>query len=161
MEPLLGIRTLRDAKSKIISDRMARDEASQRGATMGSRVEREEEERYEAGIGQGGAFSSETAELGSLERTVWEFRSEEMTMEERTAEAAARQAVSHDEMTAKLLAGREAAPPSTESKQDIRSTSQGNGHPSQKHLTTRTVFRFVDTSGTQRSGPQTKAAHRS
>lgn len=151
MEPLLGIRTIRDIKSNIISDRLARDEASQRGTMMGSRVEREEEERYEAGIGQGGSFSSEAAEMGSLERTVWEFRSEEMTMEERTAEAAARQAVSHDGMAAKLLAEAEAAP-STPEQKDARPVQQSRQDPSHEHRTPRTVFRFVDTSNTQPSG---------
>lgn len=154
MEPLLGIRSIRDSKSKSISDRLARDEASYRGGAMGTRIEKEEEDRFEAGIGEGGAFSSKMAEKQPIERTVWEFRSEEMMLAERAAEAAARSAASSEGLAAELLAEAEVAPSTPEQEHIAHQEASEPAHdhtalPSHQRSNARTTFRFVDTSSTK------------
>ena len=79
MESLLGVRRpLRDSsKAQSVLDK---DAALARDDVPGTVVEREEEERLDAGIGSGGAFGIPMAQerAEGIERTVWEFRSEEM-----------------------------------------------------------------------------------
>lgn len=87
MEDLLGVRSPLNPKSKTIDAARERDETTSRALHPSSNVERVEEDRWEAGIGRGGAFGHRTSQVEreGLERTVWEFRDEETEMRERKA----------------------------------------------------------------------------
>jgi hypothetical protein len=107
MEPLLGVETAQrnDGKKQSIIDREA---AQLREGIPGTVAEREEEERLDAGIGRGGAFGNSRNSEKSIERTVWEFRSEEMVMAEKAAEAKA--AAGAETGAEKAVKEQEAAP---------------------------------------------------
>jgi hypothetical protein len=95
MESLLGARSPINKKTMSIDAVLERTEATARDLHPSTGVERDEEQRWDANIGQGGAFGNRAAQ-GSregVERTVWEFRDEEMVLAERVAERAARESV--------------------------------------------------------------------
>lgn len=92
MEPLLGAMPLRNPRTNAIEPGLEREEASSRGAHPSSGVERVEEERWELGIGQGGVFADRATNERSegIERTVWEFRSEEAEIESERSKGASK-----------------------------------------------------------------------
>lgn len=69
MEPLLGVSRRRAYEP-------TPDEESPNHISVG--IEREEEDRFEAGIGAGGPFGNMVGQVGNegIERTVWEFKDE-------------------------------------------------------------------------------------
>jgi hypothetical protein len=140
MEPLLGVEASpRDANAKkqTILDREA---AAVREAIPGTAIEREEEERLDAGIGGGGAFGDANDVPSNVERTVWEFRSEEMVMREREAEAKA--AAGAETGAEKAVAEQDAAPDTPE--QVHVQVKEEKVLPSKS--VKRGKYRFVDTS---------------
>jgi hypothetical protein len=152
MESLLGARSPINKKTMSIDAVLERTEATARDLHPSTGVERDEEQRWDANIGQGGAFGNRAAQ-GSregVERTVWEFRDEEMVLAERVAERAARESVKSKGGVAELVAEADAAPETPEhahqhaqavrkTKRESPSTTAPSGHKS--------PFRFVDTSG--------------
>ena len=87
MEGLLGVKSPLDPMTKSADNARERDEATQRAAHPSTGVERVEEDRWDAGIGQGGSFGDRASQATSegIERTVWEFRDEETEMKEKRA----------------------------------------------------------------------------
>jgi hypothetical protein len=87
MEGLLGVKSPVDPRTKIEDAARERDEATSRAAHPSGGIERVEEDRWDAGIGSGGAFGDRATQAGSegIERTVWEFRDEETEMREKRA----------------------------------------------------------------------------
>lgn len=77
MQPLLGVRE------------------DERYDTQSTRIETEEEVRFEAGVGAGGAFGNmvEQERSEGMERTVWEFREEGVESESPAAPSQAAQPV--------------------------------------------------------------------
>lgn len=146
MESLLGVRRpLRDSsKAQSVLDK---DAALARDDVPGTVVEREEEERLDAGIGSGGAFGNpmvqERAE--GIERTVWEFRSEEMVEAEKAAEAKAAAAVETD--AEKKVAESEAAPEVPDQPKHVEEVKvELKERPAKVVRPGKTVYRFIDTS---------------
>lgn len=83
MEPLLGAFGGIDSVTRQYSERRQRDSTLEREQDMSTVVEKEEEARYDQGIGQGGAFGSrKTAEKG-IERVAWEYQNEDETIARR------------------------------------------------------------------------------
>lgn len=89
MEGLLGVRSPLDPISKKTDAVRERDESTSRALHSSTDVERIEEDRWQAGIGKGGAFGNRTSQVEreGLERTTWEFRDEETEVRERKVAA--------------------------------------------------------------------------
>jgi hypothetical protein len=145
MEPLLGVQPLRNPQTQVIEPGLERAEAASRGSHASTGIERVEEERWDAGIGAGGAFADRVAteRAEGLERTVWEFRTEESQVEEEGVESG------HVEEGLKELA----AAPSTPEHDKV--TAAVNAHPEEKKKvekvkvrSAKVAYRFVDTSST-------------
>lgn len=143
MEPLLGTLPLRNPRTKTIEPGLEREELASRISHSSTGIERVEEERWDAGIGQGGAFADRvsTEREEGTERTVWEFRTEESEVEEKGVKAG------------KVQEGLKqlAAAPSTPESDKVVAAVQP--HPKEKkssekikQQSARVAFRFVDTS---------------
>ncbi|ODO08411.1 hypothetical protein L198_00141 [Cryptococcus wingfieldii CBS 7118] len=90
MEPLLGVRTPINPRTKKYDVAIARDIDMAYESHPSVSAERLEEQRFESGVGQEGAFgdrSRESAQPG-IERTAWEWRDEEKALEDRRLLAA-------------------------------------------------------------------------
>lgn len=87
MEGLLGVKSPVNPHTKSEDAARERDEATTRASHPSGGIERVEEDRWDAGIGSGGAFGDRSTQAGSegIERTVWEFRDEETEMREKRA----------------------------------------------------------------------------
>ena len=82
MEPLLAVHTAIDPRTKQYSERIQREAAQSRETHPSTNVEREEEQRYEAGVGSGGAFGDrlEQSKTEGIERSAWEWRDEDAVL---------------------------------------------------------------------------------
>lgn len=166
MEDLLGVRSPLNPRTKAADAVRERDEATTRALHASSNVEQIEEDRWDAGIGRGGAFGQRTTqtEREGIERTVWEFRDEETEVREKRAastsdfssqglkqavqEVAAAQAGS-DTPEAQRVAVEMAHPPSTPSDRGLPEVSNKAGK-----------YTFISVSGQsrwKRAGPKKKA----
>lgn len=89
MESLLNVRSPLDPKSKTADSGRERDEATSRAMHPSSAIEMAEEDRWNAGIGRGGAFGNRSTQVEQegLELTAWEFRDEAAEVEEKKAAA--------------------------------------------------------------------------
>lgn len=152
MEPLLGVeRPKRDsARPQSVLDR---EDAERREELPSTGAEREEEERLDAGIGEHGAFGSlqqpetKNRRAAGIERTVWEFRSEEMMQAEKAAEAKA--AAGKVTAAEKIVAEQDAAPETPEhahAKAVEDAERPAMAKPAKTVKTEKSKFRFVDTS---------------
>ncbi|RXK35672.1 hypothetical protein M231_07045 [Tremella mesenterica] len=98
MQPLLGVapafRSPRRASSSVENEAAEREMIQLRHEDTTATLERDEESRFEAGIGGGGSFGDRVAQRGAegLERTVWEFRGEDEVVEAMASEQAGRRA---------------------------------------------------------------------
>ena len=79
MEPLLGVQGLAESRWSRNERGVARDTSDSTAAEL------EEEKRYDAGIGQGGAFGNRNVEDKSWERTVFEWRGEDEHLDAKAA----------------------------------------------------------------------------
>lgn len=147
MEPLLGVEppVRSEGKKQSVIDAEA---AQYREEIPGTAIEREEEERLDAGIGEGGAFGNMVKQKRAegIERTAWEFRSEELVMMEKQAEAKA--AAGAETEAEKLVAEQEAAPstPDQVHHKDAPVVDKVKQLPSRTVRPNKTKYRFVDTS---------------
>lgn len=85
MEPLLGVRTPISPRTRQHDPALARELDLAHEAHPSTAAERLEEQRFDAGIGEEGAFGQRTRESTkpSIERTVWEFMDEESALLEK------------------------------------------------------------------------------
>lgn len=145
MEPLLGVEPApTDNRKQSVVDREA---ARLREEIPGTAVEREEEERLDAGIGKGGAFANmvKQNQAEGIERTAWEFRSEELVLAEKVAEAKA--AAGAETVAEKKVKEQEAAPDTpdqTHAQAEVVDVAKKL--PSKTVKPGKTKYRFVDTS---------------
>lgn len=79
MEPLLGVQSLVESRWSRNERGIARDTSDSTTAEI------EEEKRWDAGIGQGGAFGNRNVEDKSWERTVFEWRGEDEHLDAKAA----------------------------------------------------------------------------
>jgi len=79
MEPLLGVQSLAESRWSRNERGVARDSGDSTTAEL------EEEKRWDAGIGQGGAFGNRNIEDRSWERTVFEWRGEDEHLDAKAA----------------------------------------------------------------------------
>jgi len=92
MEPLLGTASGLDARTRQYSERAQRDATMERETHPSTMVEREEEHRFEAGVGEGGAFAERSKHDSSregIERPVWEYRNEDEVVRAKAGPTAA------------------------------------------------------------------------
>ncbi len=93
MEPLLAVPTAIDPRTKQYSERIQREAVQTREAHPSTGVEREEEQRWEVGVGSGGAFGDRKCQgKEGMERSVWEWRDEDAVLEASEAMEAAKEA---------------------------------------------------------------------
>lgn len=94
MEPLLAVHTAFDPRTKQYSERVQREAALIRESHPSSSVEREEEQRYEAGVGDSGAFGDRMmrGQTEGIERSAWEWRNEDAVLGASAAMEAAKEA---------------------------------------------------------------------
>lgn len=93
MQPLLGVQSAIDPRTRQFSERLQREEALSREVHPSSRAELEEEQRWDAGIGATGAFGDPTRKTNEgLQRTIFEWRDEDDTIAAVQAEEDARSA---------------------------------------------------------------------
>jgi hypothetical protein len=150
MEPLLGVMSGVDARTRQYSEKAQRDATLERETHPSTLVEREEEHRSDTGIGEGGAFAPRGGYVNSpdsgLERTVWEFRDED----EVTKLAADRPKphVTGDEQAelAEEIAHDPFPTPSTVKQASVLSHSTTNAKADQSIVG---KFRFIDVSSSQ------------
>jgi hypothetical protein len=160
MEPLLGVRSPIGPRTKAIDVSLEREETTSRLLHPSTSVELQEEERWDANIGEGGAFSDRVAQekREGIERTVWEFRAEEMVLAERKAEQAAREAVGGKGETAERVAEADAT---AETPEQAHTHAHAHAVKERKELPSRTAssgakapFKFIDTSSLSSRGKQ-------
>ena len=169
MEPLLAVHTSTDPRTKQYSERIQREGAQLRGAHPSTTVEREEELRFEAGLGAGGAFGDRNrhGKKEGVEKPAWEWRDEDAVIE--GAETAgdtktAVKAVGAQGEGAKVVEAEEAFPtPLTRQihrevedalERVTRKAGQNPSVPTGTLGQTKSAYRFIDTSG--RVVPQSK-----
>jgi len=175
MEPLLAVHTAIDPRTTKHNERIQRDFALARESHPSTGVEREEEQRFEAGVGRGGAFGDRDTQGKSegIERSTFEWRDEEGVLASNEAKEAATEATRHatkeaarrgttsdpiegegERVLGEVAAAEEAFPT------PLTASSESPDH--QRHKASRasppstaaeavgeksTVYRFVDTSG--------------
>ena len=176
MESLLGVETGFDPRSKQYVERIQREATQLRVSHPSTSVEREEEQRWEAGVGGGGAFGDRVGQgkAEGIERSAWGWRDEHAILEaNRVMEAVKEAAKQAAEVSAKsgdpvvgegsrvlgeVAAAEEAFPTPLSAK--IRATENPTRTASQQSLPEQTsgTFRFIDTSS--RGTLQTKQVQR-
>ncbi|WWC59921.1 mitochondrial 37S ribosomal protein mS45 [Kwoniella dejecticola CBS 10117] len=84
MEPLLGVQIPINPSTKEHDAARARHIDQAHDSHPSTSAERLEEQRWDSGVGQEGAFGAKTRENASegVERTAWEFRDEEQNLED-------------------------------------------------------------------------------
>jgi hypothetical protein len=146
MEPLLDVRSPIDPKTKSIHATLERVEASDRQTHPSSIAEKNEEERWDAGIGQGGAFGKPLADRQreGLERAVWEFRAQESVVEERRVVREATKGEDEGEAVVAAEAAGLETPNTIKRAKTV--TEESTEMPSQVVQASKTAYRFIDTS---------------
>ena len=83
MEPLLAVQRLFDPRTNQPNAKLQRENAQARELHPGTGVEREEEHRFETGVGDSGAFGDHAQRGASerIERSVWEWRDEDTVLQ--------------------------------------------------------------------------------
>jgi hypothetical protein len=157
MESLLGARSPINKKTMSIDAVLERTEATARELHPSTGVERDEEQRWDANIGQSGAFGDRIAQDSreGIERTVWEYRDEEMVLAERVQERAARESAKSKGGVAELVAEADAAPETPEHAHQHAKSVRGVKRESPSTTVpsgSKSPFRFVDTSGANVQG---------
>ena len=185
MESLLAVESTSDprSKQKQFSERIQREATQLRNSHRSTSVEKEEEQRWEAGVGSGGAFGDRVRQgkAEGIERSAWEWRDEDAILEaNRVMEAAKEEAKQATKVSAQeggfgdkegarvegegarvlgeVAAAEEAFPTPFSAK--IRANENPTVRPSQTLLPEQTfgTFRFIDTSS--RGTTQTKQVQR-
>lgn len=93
MEPLLAVQTTVDPRTRQYSERIQREAAQTRRSHPSTSAEKEEEQRWESGVGLGGAFGNRVKQGNTkgIERSAWEWRGEDAVLKATAAMETARE----------------------------------------------------------------------